>query len=63
MRMIEVDSDRELSKVELSKIQGIFKESHCPNESLINSIEGCAGFDGHRVLIGEGGTFVAHVEI
>ena len=63
MRMIPVDSDRKLTQVELEKIQEIFHASHCPNESLISSIAGCKGFDGKQVNVGEGGAFVAHVEV
>ena len=63
MRIIDVYSDRALTQLELQKIQSIFHESKCPNESLINSIEDCKGYDGERVLVGEGGQFTAHIEI
>lgn len=63
MRMIDVNSDRALTQLELQKIQSIFHESQCPNESLINSIEDCKGFDGEQVLVGCGGQFTAHIEV
>ncbi|MDQ0204057.1 hypothetical protein [Pectinatus haikarae] len=39
---------------ELDKIQQIFKESHNPNESIINTFPG-ATFDGHTVDLGGNG--------
>ena len=63
MRMITVQSDRALTQAELKKIQAIFQESKCPNESLINSIDGCKGFDGVNVTVGKGRAFTAHDEI
>lgn len=63
MRMIEVRSDREVSPGELKKIQDIFLESQCPNESLLNSIDGCKGFRDGVVTIGNGEGFTAHVEV
>ena len=63
MRMIEVQSSREISPEELKKIQDIFLESQCPNESLINSIDGCKGFHNGVVTIGDGEGFTAQVEI
>ena len=63
MRMIDVNSDRALTQIELQKIQEIFQESKCPNESLINSIDGCKGVDGEQVLVGAGGKFAAHIEV
>ena len=63
MRMIDVNSDRALTQIELQKIQSIFQESKCPNESLINSIEDYKGFHGEQVLVGKGGQFTAHIEV
>ena len=63
MRMIEVRSDRVLTDKELKKVQDIFLESQCPNESLINSIDGCKGLRDGVVTIGDGEGFTAQVEI
>ena len=63
MRMIEVRSDRVLTDKELKKVQYIFLESQCPNESLINSIDGCKGIRDGVVTIGDGEGFTAQVEI
>lgn len=41
--MIHIYSSRDLSERELKQIKQILKESKCPNESLINTIEGCQG--------------------
>ena len=62
MKMIDINSDRALTQEELQKIQSIFQQSKCPNESLISSIDNCKGFDGQQVLIGAGGVFTAHIE-
>ena len=63
MRMIEVRSDRVLTDKELKKVQDIFLESQCPNESLINSIAGCKWIRDGVVTIGDGEGFTAQVEI
>lgn len=63
MRMIDINSDRALTQTELLKIQEIFQHSKCPNESLINSIDDCKGFNGEQVLVGVGGAFTSHIEV
>lgn len=60
---IEVKSERELSELELSQIQGIFKEAECPNECLINTIKDCKGYINGRVLIGSTEDYTYTVEV
>ena len=63
LKTIEVASDRPLSSVEMSRIQGILVESKCEYESLKNSIEGVTGYDGGVLTIGTGVGYKAYIEI
>lgn len=63
LKTIEVASDRPLSSVEMSRIQGILVESKCEYKSLKNSIEGVTGFDGGVLTIGTGVGYKAYIEI
>ena len=49
---IKVISERELTEIELAKIADIMAVSQCPNESLINSIDGCLGLGVDYISIG-----------
>ena len=53
---IEVHSDRPLTDTEL-------QNSKCPNESLINSIDGYRSLSDGVVTIGTGEGYTAHIEI
>lgn len=60
---IEVHSDRPLMDTELQNIQDILQNSQCPNESLINSIDGYRSLSDGVVTIGTGEGYTAHIEI
>lgn len=60
---IEVHSDRPLTDMELQNIQDILQNSQCPNESLINSIDGYRSLSDGVVTIGTGEGYTAHIEI
>ena len=55
MKIITVESDHQLSQLEMKNIQDILRHSQCQHESLTNSIDGYRGFDGFTVIVGEGG--------
>lgn len=63
MKIVKVQSDRELSDLELNHIQGILSESQCENESFINTIDGYTSFDGYAVVIGTGEGYTYAVEV
>lgn len=63
MKIVRVQSDRELTDLELNHIQGILTESQCENESFINTIEGYTSFDGYAVVIGTGKGYTYAVEV
>lgn len=63
MKIITVESDHQLSQLEMKNIQDILRHSQCPHESLTNSIDGYRGFDGFTVIVGEGGAYKAHIEV
>ena len=60
---IEVHSDRPLTDTELQNIQNILQNSKCPNESLINSIDGYRSLSDGVITIGTGEGYTAHIEI
>ena len=62
--LIEVRSDKPISELHLKKIQHIFNESLCPNESLRNSIPDFTSYDGDQIVqLGEGDNYVEFIEV
>ena len=62
--LIEVRSDKPISELRLKKIQYIFNESLCPNESLRNSIPDFTSYDGDQIVqLGEGDNYVEFIEV
>ena len=47
----------------LKMIQDIFRESQCPNESLSNSIDDFAFYNGYIIQLNSGDQYKAFVEV
>ena len=54
MNHVYVDTDRELNELEIAEIRDIMLHASCPNESLLNSIEGCKGINPDTLVINIG---------
>ncbi len=62
--LIEVRSDKPINELRLKKIQYIFNESQCPNESLRDSIPDFTNYDGDQIVqLGEGDNHVEFIEV
>lgn len=51
MAEVKVKMSRKLTSEECSKICDIMRNSQCPNESLIDSIAGCEGFQDGCIVV------------
>ena len=62
--LIEIRSDKPVNEMRLKKIQYIFNESSCPNESLRRSIPDFTSYDGDQIVqLGEGDNYVEFIEV
>lgn len=48
---ITIKSKENLKQITLDKIKSIFKESKCPNESLMNSIPEMVSFENNTIYL------------
>lgn len=63
VKRIEIHSGTPISPEKLKMIQDIFNESQCPNESLSNSIDDFAFYNGYVIQLNNGEKYKAYVEI
>lgn len=63
VKQIEIHSGIPIASEKLKKIQQIFIESKCPNESLINSINDFAFYNGYIVQLNSGNKYKAYIEV
>ena len=62
--VIEIRSDAPISEETFKKITDIFKQSLCPNESMLNSIPDFTSFNNNGVIIiGNDGNHTARIEL
>ena len=62
--VIAIRSGKPISNSTVDKIKQIFAESHCPNESLLHSIDDFSSFDGHHIIqLAEGDQFTETIEL
>ena len=60
---IEIRSGKPINIDNLQKIREIFRESQCPNESLLNSIEDFTSYDeAGNIQLAPGDTYKEFVE-
>lgn len=63
-RIIHIFSDKLIPQDTIKMIEYIFKESQCPNESMLNSIGAFTTFDGKEIVIlGMPGAYHATIEV
>ena len=61
--MLEIRSGKPISEITIKKIKQIFEESKCPNESMRNSIEDFAFYNGFVVQLNSGEYYKAYIEL
>lgn len=63
VKRIEIHSGTPIAPEKLKMIQDIFRESQCPNESLSNSIDDFAFYNGYIIQLNSGDQYKAFVEV
>ena len=62
-RTLHVFSNKIIPPETLKKIEDIFAESQCPNESMFNSIPEFVAYVADVIIIGDSGSYHATVQV